>query len=139
MTVHISILGVIMAALSAMIIGSIYYSQAVVGKQWMKMIGIKDKEMKEKFGSVIVSLIVVSLVTAYVLSYFIAYTHAYEGGSWLRAGVVASLLAWIGFGATTIFAHGLFEPRDKKVLYINTGNRLLTLLAMGLILGAFMK
>ena len=139
MSVHVSFWGVILAALSAMVIGSVWYSSALFGKPWMKIIGLNDKDMKKKMGSVMVGLVVVSLITAFVMSYFIAYTHNFLGDSWLKAGAVTSLLAWFGFSLTTIFAHGLFEPRDKKVLYINSGNRLVTLLAMGLILGAIMK
>ena len=139
MSIHLSLIGIILAVISAMVIGFLWYSPALFGKKWMEIIGLSSAEMKKKSGTVMVELLLVSLVTAYVLSLFIAYTHGYIGGSWLKAGIVASLLAWVGFAATTIFAHGLFEPRDKKVLYINTGNRLATLLAMGLILGAFMK
>jgi len=139
MSVDVSIVGVLLAALSAMVIGAIWYSNALFGKTWMKIIGINDAQMKKKMGSVMVGLMAVSIVTAYVMSYFVAYTHNYIGGSWLKAGVITALLAWVGFATTTVFAHGLFEPRDKQVLYINTGNRLVTLLAMGLILGAFMK
>jgi hypothetical protein len=122
-----------------MVIGTAWYSKALFGKQWMKIIGITDKEMKQKMGSVMIGLVLVSLITAYIMSFFVAYAHLYIGGSWIKAGVITALLAWVGFATTTIFAHGLFEPRDKNVLFINTGNRLVTLLAMGLILGAFMK
>jgi len=134
-----SLIGVLLAAASAMIIGTVWYSKLMFGKEWMKIIGLSDKEMKAKSNQAIPALVIVSLVTAYVMSLFIAYSHYYIGGSWLKAGVHTALLIWLGFAATTIFAHGLFEPRDKKVLYINTGNRLVTLLAMGLILGALMK
>jgi hypothetical protein len=139
MSVHLSVLGIVLAAVSAMVIGTLWYSSALFGKPWMKIIGLSEKEMKKRVGSAMVGLIVVSFVTAIVMSYFIAYTHSFVGGSWLKAGAITSLLAWLGFASTTIFAHGLFEPRDKKVLYINTGNRLVTLFVMGLILGALMK
>ncbi len=139
MDVHVSITGVLVAALSAMVIGAVWYSPALFGKPWMNAIGLTDKEMKKKMGSVMIALIIVSLVTAYVLSLFISYVHNATGDSWMKAALHTSLLAWIGIATTTIFAHGLFEPKDKKVLYINTGNRFVTLLVMGLILSAFLK
>ena len=139
MTVDVSVIGVILAALSAMIIGAIWYSKALFGKPWMKIIGLSDAQMKKKMGPVFGGLILVSLITAYAMSYFLAYTQNYLGGSWFAAGIVASLIAWAGFAATAIFAHGLFEPRDYKVLLINSGNRLVTLFAMAMILAAFMK
>ncbi len=139
MSVHFSVIGIILAVISAIVVGMVWYSPGVFGKQWMKIIGLSDAQMKKGMAKIMPGVIIVALITAYVLSIFIAYTHGYLGGSWLKAGFVSSLLAWIGFSVTTIFAHGLFEPRDKKVLYINAGNRLVTLVAMGLILGAFMK
>jgi hypothetical protein len=139
MSVHISLWGVLVSAISAMIIGTIWYSPAVFGKQWMKIIGLTDKDMKKSVNAVMTMMVVVSLLTAYVMAHFIVYTHAYAGGSWVSAGIQTALWAWLGISLTTILAHGLFEPRDKKVLYINAGNRLVTLLAMGLIIGLFMK
>lgn len=138
MFVHVSVWGVILAALSAMFVGAIWYSPALFGKQWSKIIGLSDKEMKQKRNSVMGLLVLVSLVTAYVLSLFIVYFHAYVGGSWLKAGIDTSILAWLGFAATAVIAHGAFEPRDKQLLYINVGNRLVTLFVMGLIIAAFL-
>jgi hypothetical protein len=139
MSVHFSIIGIILSVVSSMVIGMAWYNPTLFGKQWMKIVGLTEADMKKRMGGIMVGIVLVALITAYVLSIFIAYTHGYLGGSWLKAGLISSLLAWVGFAATTIFAHGLFEPRDKKVLYINAGNRLVTLVAMGLILGAFMK
>jgi len=139
MSVHFSIIGIILAVVSSIVVGMVWYNPAVFGKEWMKIIGLTNADMKKRMGGVMGGLVLVALITAYVLSIFIAYTHGFLGGSWLKAGFVSSLLAWLGFSLTTIFAHGLFEPRNKKVLYINAGNRLVTLVAMGLILGAFMK
>ena|SRR5665213_979968 len=138
MQVHIAVIGVLLAALSAILIGMIWYSQPVFGKVWMKMIGTKDKEMKARMGMATVVLIIVALITAYVLAYFIVYTHSYTGGGWIAAGAETALWAWLGLAVTTIVAHGVFDPRDRMVMYINIGNRLVTLLAMGLIIGAFM-
>ena len=85
------------------------------------------------------SMVVVSLITAYILAHFINYTHYFNGGSWGNSALLTALWAWVGFGLTTIVAHGAFEPRDSKVMVINAGNRLLTLLVMGMILGVFFK
>jgi len=139
MSIEFSALGIILAVVASIIIGMIWYNQAVFGKDWMKIVGLTDADMRKRMPKIMPGVIIVALITAYVLSIFINYTHGYLGGSWLKAGFVSSLLAWVGFSLTTIFAHGLFEPRNKKALYINAGNRLATLVAMGLILGAFMK
>ena len=53
--------------------------------------------------------------------------------------LILLLLAGIGFGVTAVFAHGAFESRSKNLLYINAGNRIVTILVMGLIISAFLK
>lgn len=138
MVTHISLVRVLLAALSAMVIGMVWYSPALFGRTWRKALGVSDKDMKRRMGQAIAWLVVMSLVTAYVLAHFIVYTHSYMGNSWLTAGTETALWAWLGFAATAIIAHGVFDPRDKAVLYINVGNRLITLLVMGLIIAAFM-
>ena len=136
---HVSVVGVLLAAVSAMVIGMIWYSPAVFGKPWMKMMGITNADMKKKMAEAMIWLVVISLITAYTLAHFTAYTHLYLGGSWLAASLVTALWAWFGLAATAIFAHGVFDPRDKKILYINAANRLVTFLVMALILTPFMK
>ena len=139
MTVEVSWIGVILAAVSAMIIGSIWYSPSVFGKEWMKAIGLKEAEMKKRMGAAMGWMVVVSLLTAYILDHIINYSHYFNSGtSWVSSGLQTAFWVWLGFGLTTIIAHGIFEPRDKKILWIHAVNRLVTLLAMGLILGYFL-
>lgn len=139
MEVQIPWLGIILAAAAAMLIGTIWYSPAMFGKPWQRIVGLTDKKMKERTTSAMLILVLISLLTAYILAHFINYTHYFMGGSWVSVGIETGLWVWLGFGVTTIFAHGIFEPRDRSVLFIHAGNRLATLLAMGAILGAFMK
>jgi Protein of unknown function (DUF1761) len=136
--VVVSWLGIFLAAVSAMIIGAVWYSPALFGKAWMHAIGLSEAEMKKRMPSAMGSLVVVSLVTAYVLDHFINYAHLFTSASWLDSGLSTAVWIWFGFGLTTIVAHGAFEPRDRKVLLINAGNRLVTLLVMGAILGFFL-
>lgn len=139
MSIQVSIIGVILAAVSAIIIGSAWYSPPLFGKSWMKLIGTTDQEMKRKMGPAAFVLFVAALLTAFMLALFMGYMHSFTGSSWMTAGINTALLAWAGFALTTIFAHGVFDPRGKKVLYINAANRLVTLLVMGVILALFMK
>lgn len=139
MQVDISWLGVVLAAVSAMAVGSLWYSKFMFGKPWQKISGATDSGMKEKMGPAMATMLVISLVTAYILAHFVVYTHGYNHGTAVGDGLQTGLWAGLGLGATTIFAHGLFEPRNKKILWINAGNRLVTLTIMGAIIGAFIK
>jgi sterol desaturase/sphingolipid hydroxylase (fatty acid hydroxylase superfamily) len=137
--VNISVWGVILAALSAMVVGTVWYSKAVFGKRWMKVLGMSDKDMKKNMPFAMTMMIVAALLTSYTLAHFIIYAHRGTNNSWEWAAIKTSLWAWLGFSFTTVIAHDSWDNRTKKNILINAGNRLVTLLVMGLILGAFLK
>ncbi|HSW77286.1 MAG TPA: DUF1761 domain-containing protein [Candidatus Chromulinivoraceae bacterium] len=137
MFAHVSLWGIALSVVAAMVIGGVWYSPVMFGARWMKAISLTNEAMKARTKSALVVLVAVYTLTAYALSLFTAYFHAYNGGSGLKDGLITSLLVWLGFGVTTILAHGVFEPRDRSVLYVNISNRFATLVAMGLIVGAF--
>jgi len=139
MFTHVSLWGILLSTVAAMAIGGVWYSPLLFGTPWMNAIGLTKKEMKARTNRALSMLVVVYAVAAYVLSLFTNYYHAYHGGGKIIDALITSTLVWLGFGLTTILAHGVFEPRDNSVLYINAGNRLVTLTAMGLIIGAFWR
>jgi hypothetical protein len=57
----------------------------------------------------------------------------------MMSGFDTAVLVWLGFAGTALVAHDVFDPRPRSKLYINLGNRLVTLVVMGLIIGAFLK
>ena len=138
MQVQVSLIGVVLSAVAAMIIGYVWYSPKVFGTTWQKLIGLSNKDLKKNMGPAMGSLVVSALLTAYILDHFINYAHNFMGVSWLSAGIQTALWVWLGFALTTIVAHGALEPRDKQVMLINAGNRLAILLVMGIILGFFL-
>lgn len=135
----VSIWGVVLGGLSAMVVGMLWYSPFMFGKQWGKALGVTDKQMNEGRAKVMPVLILVSLLTAYVLSVFTVYLQHYTGKSWIMSGFDTAILAWLGFAATALVAHDVFDPRPRSKMYINLGNRLATLVVMGLIVGTFLK
>ena len=136
---HVSVWGVLIGALAALVIGAVWYSGALYGGAWQSIMGLSDSAMAKRARSAFPLLIVVSLLTAYVLSLFIVYFHHYVGGSWVRDGFYVGLLSFVGLAGTTVVGHAAFDPRDRKLVLINLGNRLVTLAALGLIIGAFLK
>jgi len=138
MSASISTLGVILAAASAFPIGSVWYSPAGFLKPWQKMTGTSDADMKKNFGPAMGYIAVASLLTAYIMAHFIQYAEAYNGTSGITAGVETALWLWLGLGVTTTIVNGAFESRSPMVMVIQAGNRLVTFVVMGLILGAFM-
>ena len=140
MNVDVNYLAVFLAAVSSMVVGSLWYMPGVFGKAWMKMTGItmdKNKGMSAgattwMYGSVFVA----SLVTAYVLAHVTFLSHRYFGNSLLQDALSTAFWLWLGFVAARFVTHDAFEGRRKKLTLLNLGNELVTLLVMGLVIGA---
>lgn len=77
----------------------------------------------------------VTLVTAYVLAHFIYITHAFFDNSYLQDALTTALWVWLGFVAARFVMHGAFEQKPEKLTLLNVGFELVSLLAMGFIIG----
>jgi hypothetical protein len=74
---------------------------------------------------------VVALLTAYVLTLFAAAL----GVAGVVDGLVLAFVAWLGFVATATVNTVIFEGRSREYWLINAGYLLVSLLAMGAIIG----
>ncbi len=72
MEAQVNWLAVVLATLSTMVVGSIWYAPQVFGKKWMKLIGKTEKELgnnKAAATQAILITLVVSFISAYVLAH----------------------------------------------------------------------
>ncbi len=135
MDVQVSLLGVVLAMLSAMVVGSVWYSPSVFGKTWMKLTKI---DMNKDGGSVwkpISITAVVCLITAYVLAHVAYLSNQFFHDSFLQDSLTTAFWLWLGFSAARLITHDAFEGRRRKLTAINIGNDLVTIMLMGLIIG----
>lgn len=140
MNLPVSYLGVLLAAVASMVVGFIYYSPFVVGKPWMKLMGMKDGDMRPKgaaMGKIYGTSFVLALVTAYVLVWIIVPGQAYFHSSRLTAGLLAAFWVWVGFVMPVQATDYLFAKKPLQLVAINTGYQLISLLAMGAVLSYF--
>lgn len=128
--VDINYWAVLVAAAANVVIGSVWYSPALFGQAWQKLSGVKDSDMQANRSRGMVMMVVSALVTAYVLSYIVDYATADTVGE----GILVGGLVWLGFVATTFLMSIAFEGKSWQLYFINNGNMLLTLAAMGVIL-----
>ena len=135
MDVQINLWGVLLAAVSSMVIGMLYYAKPAFGAEWMKMAKVDSKKFEKEMPKIMPWVFLAALVTAYVVAYVTFLYVNFFHTSWLRAGVVTSLILWLGVSATTTFVHNSLDQRPRALTAISLGNRLLSLLAMGLIIG----
>jgi xanthine/uracil permease len=135
MDLHVNVWAVLLASVSSMVIGMAYYAPALLGKTWRRLAKIDEKRFQKEMPRVMPGVFLAALVTAYCIAYFSFLYHYFFADSWLAASVMTALLLWVGVSATTLFVHNALDQRPAKLTVISMGNRLLSLLAMGLILG----
>ena len=138
MEVQINLLSVLIAAIASMVAGFIYYSPVVVGKPWMKLMGFTEKSMKEaqkKMGPMYALSFVAALVTAYVLAHFVALADYFYGIDPMATALTTAFFAWLGFVMPAQLTDVIFGNKIVKLFAINTGYQLVSLLAMGVVIG----
>jgi hypothetical protein len=137
MDVSVNYLAVLLAALSTMVVGSIWYTPKVFGKMWGDLAGVdmnrqpKGGEMVWLFGSTFVA----SLITAYVLAHVAFLSNQFFQNSFLQDSLTTAFWLWLGFIVTRVYVHDAFEGRRKKLTTLNGAHELVTVLVMALIIG----
>jgi hypothetical protein len=135
MEVHINLWGVLLGGVASMVIGMIYYADQLFGKEWKKLAKIDGKRFQKEMPKLMPQMFVAALITSYVVAYFMFLYQNFFETSWLRAGVVTALILWLGAAATTVYVHNAVDQRPSKLTAISLGNRLLSIVAMGLLVG----
>lgn len=136
---HLNWLAILVAAISTMIVGFLWYSPPFFAKSWMREMGYdpndkaKIQEMRKSAGSAYAGSFVASLISAFTLALIL---HGLRGED-LHFGLMASFHIWLGFVATVQFTGALFAKQSMKLFGINTGYQLVCYLVMGTILSVW--
>ncbi len=136
MGVEINYLAVVLATLSTMVVGSIWYTPKVFGDAWMKLAGLKKSDLEKNGMMPIVITVFVSLLTAYVLAHVAFLSNQYFKHSFLQDSLSTAFWVWLGFNAARVITHDSFEGRRKKLTLLTISHELVTFMVMGLIIGA---
>ena len=129
-------LPILVAAISTMVVGFLWYSPLLFAKAWMREMGYdpNDKasveEMKKNAGPAYGGSFVASLLSAFTLALIL---HALRSED-LHTGLMLGFHVWLGFVATVQFTGALFAKQSMKLFAINTGYQLVCYLVMGTIL-----
>lgn len=135
MNVEVNWVAVVLATLSTMVVGSVWYTPKVFGNTWMRLAKL-DKKQLEKNGMLpILITVVVSLITAYVLAHVAFLSNQFFKNSFLQDSLTTAFWLWLGFTAARIITHDAFEGRRKKLTLLTISHELVTFLAMGAIIG----
>jgi hypothetical protein len=133
---NFNLLAVLVAAISTMVVGFLWYSPMLFAKPWMREMGYdpenkaKTKEMQKSAAPAYLGSFITSLVSAFILALFFHWLHVQS----LNLGLLVAFHVWLGFVATVQLTGALFMKQSMKLFAINTGFQLACYLAMGAIL-----
>ena len=135
MVPDINYLAVILATLSSMIVGSIWYTPKVFGNYWMRAANITPSGTASDAVRPIVITVIVSFVTAWVLAGAAFISWDFYGGSFFVNTLVTALILWAGFTAARFITHDAFDGRPTGLTVLNVAHELVTIVIMAIIIG----
>ena len=133
---HLNLLAILVAAISTMFVGFIWYSPILFAKAWMREMGYdpNDKasadKMRKSAGPAYAGSFVASLISAFILAMFLHHMQVHD----LEYGLLVGSHVWLGFVATVQLTGALFTKQSMKLFAINTGYQLVCYLVMSAIL-----
>ena len=152
-----NLLAILVAAISALFVGFIWYHPKVFGTVWMKSAGVSDEQIKS--GNM-VKIMVMALIFSFLLSFAMQFLVIHQtgvlgviGGDPSKAlpsyeafmadygdafrtfkhGALHGLISGIFIALPIIGTNGLFERKGAKYILVNSGYWIVTLTIMGAI------
>ncbi len=126
-------LAVVVAGLAYFVIGAIWYSDAVMGKQYRAAIG-QDPNSPAKMEPV---ALFVNLIGWIVAAAALGLVSVSIGADSVGDGLALGLVVWLGFIATNRIVAAYYEGPNRALMMANGPYNLLGYLAMGAILAVW--
>ncbi len=130
MFAEVNFLAVLVAAISAFVLGGLWYSPVLFFKAWLDGAGLTEEDAQQGHpGKIYGGAFVMTFIAATVLAVVIGDHKSLAGG--LHWG----LFVGIGWVATSFATNYLFERRSLKLWLVNAGYNVVLFALMGAILG----
>jgi hypothetical protein len=136
---NVSLWSVLVAGISTMVVGFLWYSPMLFARPWMVAMGYdpedkaKIQEMQKSAGKSYAISFIASLVSAFVLGKILHLTTPNTALHGMKIGFAI----WLGFVTTVQLTAKLFGNQSTRLYLINTGYQLVCYLAMGAILAVW--
>lgn len=123
----------IAAVVVKIVIGGLWYSPLLFLKEWQRLSGVTDEAMKGGMARGMATWIVGALLMTFVLAHAVYYA----GASSVATGAAVGFFNWLGFVLVVQLDDWAAAKRPFRLLAINSGSNLASLVLMGAILGAW--
>jgi len=126
---------VLVAGISAFVVGGVWYSPGLFGRAWMKDNNFTEEQIKKggNKGKIFGFTLIFSLLMSVNLAMFLSTPAAKADIAW---GATAGFLAGI-WTFCAIAIHSLFELKPWRLIFINGFYSVVALILMGAIIGAW--
>jgi hypothetical protein len=128
--VPINLWGIGAAVLAAWVVAGLWYSPLLFIGPWAEMSGVDGA----KFRAGLPRAIVVDLISFAVMALILDQVLHAWGALTIGAAVFCTFLLWLGFVAVTLLHSMTYEHRPLRYFAINAGYRLVSMVAMGVVL-----
>jgi hypothetical protein len=123
---------VLVATLSAFILGAMWYSPKTIGKIWIKEAKIDLEKAKSSNMLLLMGItFVLQFISTLVMELFIG------ANATLSIGLAAGAFVGIGWVATSFGTSYLFSQKSLRLYFIDAGYYIVLFLIVGAILGAW--
>ncbi len=134
MDITINYLAVLVAAITSMIVGYLWYGP-LFGRQWRHLMGMTKEAMSQKSMTQTYTIMFISvLVMAGVLAHNLVFGSAFLNLSGVTAGIQVGFWNWLGFVVPVSLGTVLWDKKPWKLWFIDAGYYLVVMVKMGIIL-----
>lgn len=129
-TIAVNYLAIVVAAIAGFL----------VSWGWYALLGHVSRPAPPKAGdgapAMLLPLIIAG-VADLVMAWTLAGLLSHLGDVTIKGGIVSAIFVWIGFVVTTVGVNQVFQGKPPAATAVDTGNWLVVLIVMGIIIGAF--
>lgn len=124
-----NLVAIVLAAITNMIVGAVWYAPQVFGVRWAKAAGIEHQaaDTRIPIPAVYGGSFVCSLVLAFALEHLL---RTFGPATWMETFQILCWM-WLGFACALRLPNVLFEGRSRELYLLNIGHDFLSIFVMG--------
>lgn len=130
----VNYLALLLAGVVSMVIGMLWYSPMLFGKQWMSLSGMTQKQIDVAKKKGMTMMYVVNFISTLVMAFVLEYLLEALSANTVVAGAMVGFLMWLGFVGTVTLGSVLWEGKSNRLWFLNNGYQVINLIVMGIIL-----
>ena len=124
-------LAVLIAAIVRFAIGGVWFAPFAFGPSWGRLVGIDAEAARARMARAMI----VDFIAGFVLAWVLANVLQFLGVNRFVSGARVSFFLWLGFIAMPFLSMTMYEGRPMRLYAVTSGFWLVSLLAMGGLIG----